>query len=408
MKNKVINAATCDAREATEESFAGFDSVTINAATLITGARAKQLMNKYPVTLNVAAVVEVPEDQDITVKSINGKAEIGPDADGTGVFLMVNGKLTIANDSQEAVKSYFRIMVNGKILMPKSCKGQFANITANGKTEYYPDGSFLLDGDTEIDDLFIMRAANTIYYCPGDLFFLDTAINIDRLLEKGLKFAGRKIIVAESLLSKLVSQFDEETAIIRVPDGTKHIDNDLELKQKTIKRYGTKLFVSGDVSIQDAEALSALEYIYVDGDVSVDKSLEAAFEEIESVYDDLKIIDSEMGYISDRPMIKVWPAMLKKYPHGVRIDDCAKVKLSEELSPEDIMEKLHIYDCALVVCSKEQEEAVNMISEDVAMIKVTGQDQDDDEEAGTVHGIPGNFFGKSNDTQMINAAEYKM
>ncbi len=409
MKNKVINAATCDVREAAEESFAGFDSVTINAATLITGARAKELMNKYPVTLNVATVIEVPEDQDITVKSINGKGEIGPDADGTGVFLMVNGKLTIADGSLEAVKSYYRIMVNGKILMPKSYQGQFSNITANGATEYYPDGAFILRGDTEVDDLFVMRAANTLYYCSGTLFFLDTALNTENLLEKGLRFTGRNIVVAESLLTKLVSQFDEEAEIIRVPDGTKHIDDDLELKPKTIKRYGTKLFVSGDVSIQDAEALSALEYLYADGDVSIRKDLEDAFEEIESVYDELKVIDPDMGYISDRPMLKVGPSVLKKYPAGVRIEDCAKVTLSEDLSPEDIMEKLHISDCALVVCSKEQEEAVNMIAEDVAMVKFSGQGEEETEdEKAMVGGILGGFFGKLKDTQVINAAEYKM
>lgn len=41
MKNKVINAATCDARGVTEDSLAGFDSITVNAAFLITDARAK-------------------------------------------------------------------------------------------------------------------------------------------------------------------------------------------------------------------------------------------------------------------------------------------------------------------------------------------------------------------------------
>ena len=43
--------------------------------------------------MNVANVLEIPDGQDITVKTINGKGEIGSDADGTGVFLMVNGKV---------------------------------------------------------------------------------------------------------------------------------------------------------------------------------------------------------------------------------------------------------------------------------------------------------------------------
>ena len=407
MKNKVINAATCDAREVTEESLTGFEHITINAAILIVGERSRELLNKYPVTMNVANVIEVPDGQNISVKSINGKGEIGPDANGNGVFLMVNGKLLVDDGSTEAVKSYYRIMVNGKVLMPKSMEGQFANFQVNGKTEYYPDGASILKADTGIDGLFIKRAANTLYYTPGNLFFLDTGIDTEALVRKGLKFAARRIIIAESLLDKLISQFDEEAEIVRVPDGTVLIDDDLELKPKTIRKYGTKLLVTGDVSIMDAEALASLEYLFVDGTIRITKELEEAFDEIESVYDELKVIDPEQGLLSDRPMLKVGTAVLKKYQHGVRVEDCAKVTLSEDLNPEDIMEKLHISDCAMVVCTKEQEEAVNMIAEDVAMIRIAGQDQGDSED-GMVDGLLGSYFGKLKDAQVINAAEYKM
>ena len=57
MKNKMINAGICDAREVTEESLAGFDSVQVNAGILITSPRAKELMNRYPVRLNTAMVL---------------------------------------------------------------------------------------------------------------------------------------------------------------------------------------------------------------------------------------------------------------------------------------------------------------------------------------------------------------
>ena len=71
------------------------------------------------------------------------------------------------------------------------------------------------------------------------------------------------------------------------------------------------------------------------------------------------------------------------------------------------MEKLHIVDCAMVICTKEQEDAVNMIAEDVALIKVAGQDQEDEED-GEAHGMFGSLLGKLKDTQIINATEYKM
>ena len=55
-KNKVINVATCDARGVTEDSLAGYENITINAATLIIGERSKELLNRYPVTMNVRKV----------------------------------------------------------------------------------------------------------------------------------------------------------------------------------------------------------------------------------------------------------------------------------------------------------------------------------------------------------------
>ena len=293
--------------------------------------------------------------------------------------------------------------------MPRSFEGQFPNIKVNGKIGYYPDGATILKADTQIDALFILRASNSLYYSSGNLYFLDTELDSEKMIEKGMKFSARKIVIAESLVRKLVSLFDEETEIVKVPDGTYLIDDDLDLQPKTIKKYGPKLCVTGDVSIKDAEALSSLEYLFSDGTVSVNKDLEDVFDEIESVYDELRIVDPDLGYIVDRPMVKIGVAILKKYPKGVHIEDCAKVTLSEDLSTEDIMDKLHIADCAMVVCSKEQEETVNMIAEDVAMIRVAGQDlEDEDESDGMIGGTLGSFLGKLKDTQIINAAEYKM
>ena len=400
MKNKMINAGICDAREVTEESLAGFDSVQVNAGILITSPRAKELMNRYPVRLNTAMVLEVPDGQEVSVKILNGKAAIGPGDDGTGIFLIVNGRLTVGDGSLEAVKSYYRILVNGRLLMPEGYRGRVPDLSVNGSTEYYPDGATLLKGDTDVDDLFAARAAGSLYYCPGTLFFLDPALDPGKLLEKDLRFTGRKIVAAESLLAALVSRFDEETEIVRVPDGTVRLGGGLDLTAGTVRRYGTKLYVSGDVSILDGEALSSLEYLYAEGEVTLRKDLEDAFGEIRSVCRSVKILDPEVGILSGRPSVRVGTAVLEKYPKGVRIEDCAKVLISEDLSPQVILEKLRISDCALVVCTKEQEEAVNLVAEDAAMIRTAGQDGE--EAAG------GETPGNPNENVSINAAEYKM
>ena len=394
MKKKVINAAFCDTRDVTEDAMSGFDSITINAAALLTDAKSRELMSRYPVTLNAATVVDAPVG--VLVKNVNGKHEIGTDADGENTLLIVNGKLTFENGSLDAAKRFCRIILNGKALMPRSFMGQLQNLTVNGKCEYYPDGAAILKKDTEIDGLFVARASKQSYYCAGALFFLDAGMDTEWLLEKGLRFTAKKIVIAEGLLGKLLPLIDEETEMTCVPDGTRLIDDDLELLPRTIRKYGPKLCVCGDVLIEDAEALSALEYLYADGTVRVSKLLAEKLEEVECVCDELKVIDPDVGYLCDRASVKVGPALLRQYPNGLRIEDCAKVTLSADLSPEEIMEKLQIADCAFVRCTKEQEEAVGIIAEDVAKIGTLGEDAED--------GLP----GQPEDVQTINAAEYKL
>ncbi|MBQ8995159.1 MAG: hypothetical protein IJ091_05040 [Oscillospiraceae bacterium] len=408
MRNKTINSAMCDARNVTEESLAGFDSITINSGILITGERSKALLNRYPVTMNVGTVLEVPDGQDIRVEQINGKGEIGPNADGTGVFLMVNGRLTIANDSLDAAQSYYRIMVNGKIVMPRSYQGQVTNIEVNGSIQYYPDGATILKSDSEIDDLFLVRATNPLYFCPGNLYFLDDGIDIGLLQSKGLRFGARRIVVAKSLLGQVASLVDEESEIIRVPDGTRLVGEDVDLKPKTIRRYGTKLFVRGDVTMQDEEALRALEYLYVDGTLRVDKNLEELFDEVECYYEDLKFFDPSINRIEDRTVVKIGSSMLKNHPAGLIVEDCAKVVLAEDISPEDILEKLHIQDCALVVCSEEQEDSVNLVARDVAMVHVSGREEPRSAASDILKGMLGMDRSERMNTQVINVSEYKM
>ncbi len=400
MKNKEINAAVCDARDVTEESLKGFESVTVQAAVLILGERSRDLFNRYPVHIDAATIINVPDD--ISVRNENGQWEIGPETDGKGIFLIVNGKLTIENDALDAVNSFYKILVNGKTLMPLSYRGRIVNMEENGKTEYYPDGAKILKGDAVIDDLFVIRARNRLYYTPGTLYILDTGLDPDALLEKGLEFAAGKMVISESTLKKLAPILNEEAQLVRVPDGTRYIGDDLDLTMETIEKYGSRLCVYGDVTISDAEALSRLEYLYVDGDVNVEKRLEGAFRRVESVYEDLNTFSSDKGYIAENNSVTVGKEMLHRYPAGIVIKNCLKVKLSKELTQEDIFGKLSIIECPKVFCYKEQEEAVNMICREVPMIKIISDGKENGEE------LEDEIPGRSKDTIYINAAQYRM
>lgn len=399
MKNKVINTAICDVRGVTEDSLKGFDSITVNTAVLITGDRSEALLSRYRTALNAAIVLNAPDE--VSVRMINGKHEIGPGTDGAGDLLIINGNLTILNGSRKAVERFFRIMVNGKTLMPESDRGVFRNLTVNGEIEYYPDGASILQRGTEIDDLFLLRASGPVYYCPGELFLTDAALDVGKVEEKRLRFAAKRILVAESLLNRLIPRIDESSEIIRVPDGTRVIRNDLDLKPDMIMRYGTKLCVyDGDVTVNDAEALASLEYLYTNGTVTVSRDLAEAFGRIGCGYEEMRITVPGACYLWDRAEVLIGASVLDRYPAGIYVSDCARVVLSRDLSRDDILDRLHISDCALVVCAKEQEEPVRFIAEDVPMIRVQGEEQAEVTE--------GDTDADPKDAVVINAAQYVM
>ncbi len=417
MKKKVINAAICDAREVTEDSLQAYESTEITAAVLIEGKRAKDLLSRYPVSLNVATVLEIPDEEDIEIKTINGSDEIGPDTDGTGVCLIVNGNLTVASGSLEAVKSFCKVFVNGTVRMPRSMKGQCQNMTVNGSAEYYPDGAVILKSNTAIDDLFAARAENPLYYCSKTLYFLDDAA-AKALVEKNIKFEAHKFIVSEKFAVTVAALFNEDAEIVRVPQGAVLVKGDLELNSSAIRKYGPRICVTGNVTVNDAQALSQLNYLFADGCVQVSQTLEEAFNRVSCVCAKLEIIDTDRGRISDRVSVKIGKSVLKKYPAGVDVIDCAKVTLSKDLTPDEILERLCIYDCALVCCSDEQEEAVSTVCKDVADIEAGNSVNTDVAEIkmaikgeesgkGILSDILSGIDEKKN-ADVIDAAQYKM
>ena len=95
--------------------------------------------------------------------------------------------------------------------------------------------------------------------------------------------------------------------------------------------------------------------------------------------------------------------MLDTHPKGLQVEDCARVILSGELTEKEVLEKLRVTGCAMVICPKELKSAVSMIAEDVAMIRVSDPDRENDEDESQDP-----FSESDENTQVITAAEYRM
>ena len=250
----------------------------------------------------------------------------------------------------------------------------------NGKLSVYPDEAVVLKGTVKLDKGFLIRAQSRLYWTEKQFVAVDAKLDVDALAAKGTRFAAPKAVIAEPLAEKLVPLFTEDTELVILPEGVTFVDDDLKLTPAAVRRYGSKLYVTGDVNIpaESGKALEKVEYLHAGGDVTIAAALEDAFYAIpDAEYSELCVLKGRL--ITDKPMVRITPEMLDLDPEGVSCTDCALVTLDKALASEDIVEKLHISDCACIRCTMAQEAAVSAVSTDVAQIKVTDAPEERDD-----------------------------
>ena len=409
MKKMIVNCATCDMRKVSEETLQAYEQIVVNSALVLVTSETKELLNRYNVMLNTADVVEVPSGDDVRLNSQNGAYELTADAapeTGVWAMLMVNGSLTIGEDALEAARAYERIRVNGSVLMPKSMAGKLTNLNINGSINAYPDGAIRLKRNAVVDKTFPLRVReNALYWAARRLVFLDTALDVEKLTQKGVRFSSREALVAESLAETVTPLLTDDTDITVVPDGTIFVNDDVKMDRRFLKKHGPRAYINGDLTVEpDAvSVLPEIRYLYVNGDVKLPQELVEAFEDVDARYDELQILKKTGKIIQDQVRAAVDKALLEKFPDGVNVLDCAMLKISADVPSELILERLSISDCAKVVCTEEQEAAVSAVSTDVAMIGNKG-----DEMGGGIADMVTGSLGLNPDIKVINAAEYVM
>ena len=376
-KNLHVSAAVLDLRNVSEETLASYEHIKIQAALMLTTPRVEALLAKYPVEMEVDNAL--PCGEDTVVSMVNGKSTLTaahkPEKD---TILMVNGKLTVAADAVEALRAYNKIIVNGKALCPASLTAVMSEkAMVNGKLSVYPDEAVVLKGTVKLDKSFLLRAQNRLYWTEKQFVAVDAKLDADALAAKGARFAAPKAVLDERLAEKLAPLFAEDTELVILPEGATFVDDDLKLTPAALRRYGRKLYVTGDVTIpaESAGVPEQVEYLHAGGGVTVAAALEDAFYAIpDAEYTELRVLKGAL--VNDKPMVRITPEMLGLDPEGVSCTDCALVTLDKALTPEAIVEKLRISDCACVRCTMAQEAAVSAVSTDVAQIKVTDAPED--------------------------------
>lgn len=401
MANKMIlDCGACDARNVSEATLAAYESIVINAGDLIVTPESRELLNRYAVTMNCGDVLEL--EKDVKVRRVNGSVQIRSTDTAPGkTYLEINGSLEIAPNTEKVLEQYVGIKVNGSVLYPQSMGGCMGMLSVNGSTVCYPDDAVILKRSAVIDKMFTLRAKDRLYWAARRMIMVDPDLDAGKLAAKGARFSAKEVILAESKAEALVDLIDEKAEIVIVPDGTRVVLDDVELSEGTLKQYGRKLYVIGDLQVpqQSAEVLAALEYLNIRGDAAVAAECRTLLMEKAEISGEVKPLRGR--YISDKMSVRVSKWMLEQETDGLNISDCMKVRIDEDIPSELIMSRLSIRDCMNVVCKPEQEAALGAVCEDV--LKIGSGDEMNLESfmGGILDG------GKElSDTKVINAGEY--
>jgi len=400
-KKLMINAAVCDARNVSESTLEAYEKIVINAALICVSDETKELMSRYNVNMNSSEIIEVPAGAEIMVE--NGTYEISVNTVMTKpTVLIVNGSLEIERGSQQALEKFLSIIVNGCASYPSEMKEQLSSLKINGTTECYPGDAIRLKSSLVMDKTFIIRAKEARYYVKDKIVIADGSLDVSALVEKGTTFKTNQVIIADNLLEKALTLFDEEVDIKIIPEGFTYVCGAV-LNDALIQKNGDKLFIDGDltINIQSENALNKLTCVKVNGTVLIVEKLMDRFQKLNLEYDKIKIIKGKI--LEDKIDINIDKRMIIKHEDGITVSDCAMVHLHEDITPDEIEEKLEFIDCGCIFCYPEQRCSVELVSQDVGRIEDSGK-----KGLSIIKEMLEDLHLFDKDTKVVNASNYKM
>lgn len=368
-KKKVLSvrAAVCDIRGLREETLAGYERVRLDCGVVLTSPESRELLGRSGAEVKAANVLDI--DGDVKVSSVNGRAEITPaqTAPPCRIYLIVNGVLDIAPGSEDQLRHYAGITVNGSVACPKSMVSLLAGTVVNGTVAAYPDGCIRLKKTALLDRTFPLRAREgALYYAAGRIAALDPAIDFARLAAKNVRFSTPRLLVAEGLAEAAVPLFDEEAEITVLPDGCAFLNDDASLDEALLRRTGGKLYLRGSLRVgaESAPLLERFTFLRVTGDVLAARGAAEAVEASCAQYQRLQMVGGVL--LSGRTVLTVGRELLERAEDGVSIADCVDVTVEEDVPPELLRERLvSVTGCVNVACTEEQRTAIEHVAEDV-------------------------------------------
>ena len=379
-KNYVLNCDICDARKMKEEDYNNYKNMIINADIVIVSTSSKSILNRLPVTINQDYTIEIADDVETELKVINGSYEI---TDSMVVqehtLLIVNGDLNIHSGTKEILEKYEKIHVNGSVRCAESISGYLTKLSASNSVSIYPDDCMILNDTFIVDKYFPLRAKEgNKYYVKDKVIIQDKSVDLQKLVEKNVRFVTEQLIIPEEMVESCIELFDEKVEFVIIPAGMTLHYGDAVLSEDLLKKEGDSIYVYGNLTVPKDVRLDILDEmiskLIVTETVVLMRNQEVSFKKLNVDYQRLEF-KWEGRTIENKPSIHVDKILLENSPDKVLVKNTATIKIAEDVMPELILNRLMIKNCARVLCNENQKSAVAAIAQNVAQIGESGGEE---------------------------------
>lgn len=374
-KKLVVNCDICDTRKANEEDLKKFEKICINADLLLVDEKSKAMLNRLPIECKLDETIQLEEKEEIGVINYNGKYEITKSLSCTEKkLLFVNGLLVIHPGTEEVLKSFIRIFVNGSVNYPDSMSAYINRIFVNGKMESYPDNYTMMEYNWILDPYFPIRAKeNGNYFSAQTIEITNKAIDTSLLLKKGVHFKTKELYVLEEKLKDCAELFSEDVKFQVVPTGFEFIKGNTIFENDLLLKYGNRLYVKGDFILEEKnkDDFSKIEALHITGTLYLP---EGQIKQLNQniLYDQIETIKGNA--IWKGSIVNLDKEMLSKNPKGISLIKCAIVQIDPTISEQELSEKVCLIKCAVVKCNKEQRAVIESIGNKIAKIQCEGEE----------------------------------
>ena len=175
----------------------------------------------------------------------------------------------------------------------------------------------------------------------------------------------------DGLAEACVELFDEKAEFTVTPAGMTLHYGDAVLNEQLVEKDGDCIYVYGNLTIPDNANLRALSdsitKLTVKGNVTLKKNQAEDFKKLNVEYSELTF-KWEGRLIENKISVKIDKTLLESSPDKVLVRSTAAAKIAPDITPELILDRLVIENCAKVYCSEEQESAVAAVSQNIAAI----------------------------------------